>query len=431
MPVDVAPLAPDDWPRLRDLRERSLRGDPDAFWATWADEALFTEERWRGFATTATWFVALDGGTDVGIAGVVRRPEEAGSAEVIGMWVDPASRGLGTARALLEAVDSWAVPLGVDPVVLWVVDHNEAARAAYARLGFAETGETAPMPTGRAGTEIRMSRHPAVATEQELAGIEADRAAAHAEAATEPKPAIARVEEVDADGVPARLYVPDAPSGALLYLHGGGFALGDLVTHDGIARRLADRTGWAVLLPDYRRSPEHAWPAAAEDAAAAADWLAGTGFDRLAVLGDSAGSALAIGEALRHPERYVGQVQVYPFVDPSGASYDSALTDVDLPIDRARLFWRLYLQGSDAADDAALHVLDRGDLTGQPPALVQLAELDVLTPTGRRYAERLAEAGVPARVELYRGVQHGFWRRSDNDQSGPALDAVAAFLSAL
>ncbi len=291
------------------------------------------------------------------------------------------------------------------------------------------------MPAGRAGTEIRMSRHPAVATQQELAGIEADRAAGHAEAATEPKPAIARVEEVDAGGVPARLYVPDAPSGALLYLHGGGFALGDLVTHDGIARRLADRTGWAVLLPDYRRSPEHAWPAAAEDAAAAADWLAdwlaGTGVDRLAVLGDSAGSALAIGEALRHPERYVGQVQVYPFVDPSGASYDTDLTDVDLPVDRCRLFWRLYLQGADPAADAALHVLDRGDLTGQPPALVQLAELDVLTPTGQRYAERLAEAGVRVRVELYPGVQHGFWRRTDNDQAGAALDAVAAFLSAL
>ncbi len=269
---------------------------------------------------------------------------------------------------------------------------------------------------------------PTFATEQELAGIEADRAAGHAEAATEPKPAVAQVEDVDAGGVPARLYVPESPSGALLYLHGGGFALGDLVTHDGIARRLADRTGWAVLLPDYRRSPEHPWPAAAEDAAAAADWLAGTGFDRLAVLGDSAGSALAIGEALRHPERYVAQVQVYPFVDPSGASYDATLTGADLPIERCRLFWRLYLQGADGADDPALHVLDRGDLRGQPPALVQLAELDVLTPTGRRYAERLAAAGVPTRVEVFPGVQHGFWRRTDNDQAGPALDGVAGFL---
>jgi acetyl esterase len=78
-----------------------------------------------------------------------------------------------------------------------------------------------------------------------------------------------------------------------------------------------------------------------------------------------------------------------------------------------------------------MHVLERGDLTGQPPALVQLAEIDVLTPTGRQYAERLAAAGVPVRVELYPGVQHGFWRRTDNDQAGPALDDIASFLAEL
>lgn len=427
--MDVEALEPAEWIRLRGLRERSLRDAPDAFWATWDDEAQFSDDRWRGFATTAAWFIAADGGTDVGIIGVMRRPEAPGSAEVVGMWVDPERRGRGTARALLESVETWAAQNGVPTIELWVVDHNTGARTAYERLGFTETGETAPMPAGRSGTEVRMSRRTPFATAAELAGIDADRAAAHAEAATEPKLAIARIEDVDAGGVPARLYVPDAARGALLYLHGGGFALGDLVTHDGIARRLADRTGWAVLLPDYRRSPEHAWPAAADDAAAAADWLAATGFDRLALVGDSAGSALAIGEALRHPDRYVAQVQVYPFVDPSCASYDHTLTGADLPIERCRLFWRLYLQDSGGSSDPALQVLDRGDLTGQPPALVQLAELDVLTPTGLRYAERLADAGVRVGVEVYPGVQHGFWRRTDNDQAGPALDDVAGFLS--
>ncbi|HEX6151474.1 alpha/beta hydrolase [Nocardioides sp.] len=272
---------------------------------------------------------------------------------------------------------------------------------------------------------------PVFATPEELAGIEADRLAAHAEAAEEHKVSVDRVEDVDAGGVPARFYLPDGAPGVVLYLHGGGFALGDLVTHDGFARRVADRTGWAVLMPDYRRSPEHAWPAAAEDAAAAADWLAAEGHDRLVLVGDSAGSTLAIGEALRHPERWAGQVQVYPFLDPSGTSYDHALSGADLSVDRCDMFWRLYLQGADASDDPALHVLDRGDLTGQPPTLVQLAELDVLTPTGRRYAERLAAAGVPVGVEVYPGVQHGFWRRTDNDQAGPALDAVASFLDDL
>ena len=273
-----------------------------------------------------------------------------------------------------------------------------------------------------------MTSEPTV-SEQVLAELELARAEARVEGEAEEKLPVARVEDVDAGGVPARLYVPDGAAGALLYLHGGGFAMGDLVTHDGFARRLAVRTGWAVLLPDYRRSPEHAWPAAADDAAAASDWLAEQAFERLVLVGDSAGSALAIGQALRHPGRWAGQVQVYPFVDPSCASYDAGLVGAELPVERCRLFWQLYLQGAEG--DEALHVLERESLAGQPPALVQLAELDVLTSAGRRYAERLAADGVDVRLEVYPGVQHGFWRHTDNDQSGPALDHVAEFVAGL
>jgi len=274
-----------------------------------------------------------------------------------------------------------------------------------------------------------MTGDPTVVPAEVLAELELARAEARAEAEAQEKLPVARVEDVDAGDVAARLYVPEGASGALLYLHGGGFAMGDLVTHDGFARRLAVRTGWAVLLPDYRRSPEHAWPAAADDAASASDWLADQGWQRLAVVGDSAGSALAIGEVLRHPDRWVGQVQVYPFVDPSCASYDAGLVGAELPVERCRLYWQLYLQGG--TGDAALHVLERGNLAGQPQALVQLAEIDVLTPTGRRYAERLAADGVPVDLRVYPGVQHGFWRHLDNDQSGPALDDVVAFLAGL
>jgi len=272
-------------------------------------------------------------------------------------------------------------------------------------------------------------------SEQELAAVELDRAADHAAAAVETKLPVARVEDVGAGAVPARLYVPEGARDALLYLHGGGFVMGDLVSHDGFARRLAARTGWAVLMPRYRLAPEHAWPAADEDCAAAADWLAGEGFARLVVVGDSAGSALAIGEVLRHPDRYVAQVQVYPFVDPSGQSYDATPSGpgvaLDLPVERCAMFWRMYLQGADPALDPALQVLDRPSLVGQPPALVQLAGLDVLTATGRRYADRLAADGVPVRTVVYPGVQHGFWRRTDTEQAGAALGDVAAFLTTL
>lgn len=268
---------------------------------------------------------------------------------------------------------------------------------------------------------------------EELAGILADREAGRVDGAAETKVEVARVEDVDAGGVPARLYVPDGARDAILYLHGGGFVLGDLVSHDGFARRLAARTGWAVLMPAYRLAPEHAWPAAADDSRAASDWLVSQDFRRLVVAGDSAGSALAIGEALRVPERWAGQIQVYPFVEPAGTTYDASRTDgvaeVLLPVERCDLFWRMYLQGAEG--DEALHVLDRDTLAGQPPALVHLAEIDVLTPTGEQYAARLRASGVPVEVVEFPGVQHGFWRKADNDQAAPALESVAGWLSAL
>ena len=148
------------------------------------------------------------------------------------------------------------------------------------------------------------------------------------------------------------------------------------------------------------------------------------------VVGDSAGSALAIGETLRHPDRWVGQVQVYPFVDPSCASYDAGLVGAELPVDRCRLFWRLYLQGGDGSTRRCTSSSGRAS-PGSRPRWCSSPSIDVLTPTGRRYAERLAADGVPVELGVYPGVQHGFWRHSDNDQSGPALDDVAGFLAGL
>ncbi len=266
-------------------------------------------------------------------------------------------------------------------------------------------------------------------TDADRAAVAADRAQGRVDATHEEKVEVAHVEDVVAGGVPARLYRPAGASGALLYLHGGGFALGDLFTHDAIARRLAVGSGRQVLLVDYRRSPEHAWPAADRDVASAADWLAGRGHDQVAIVGDSAGAALALGEVLRHPARYDAQVLVYPFVDPAGASYRQDLTGVDLSLERCAWFWRLYLQGADASGDEALHVLDRESLAGLPRALVQLAEHDVLTPTGLRLAERLRGDGVETEVVVYPGVPHGFWRHTDNDQGQPAIADLVAFLS--
>src|SRR5690606_18837715 len=107
------------------------------------------------------------------------------------------------------------------------------------------------------------------------AGIDALRRAAREAAATEEREPVRSVEDLDADGVRCRLYRPAGvePPGVLVYLHGGGFVFGDLETHDGQARRLANRTGLAVLAVDYRRPPEHRFPAAVLDVDAALAWL--------------------------------------------------------------------------------------------------------------------------------------------------------------
>src|SRR5215207_6456754 len=91
-----------------------------------------------------------------------------------------------------------------------------------------------------------------------------------------PGPPLKAVRDVDADGVPARLYVPDAPAcPVVVYLHGGGWVLGDLETHDAMCRLLADRSSCAVLAVDYRLAPEHPYPAAFKDLERAAGWLRG------------------------------------------------------------------------------------------------------------------------------------------------------------
>jgi acetyl esterase/lipase len=97
------------------------------------------------------------------------------------------------------------------------------------------------------------------------ADVAAKRAEALAAAAVEPLEQVDRVEDVDADGVPCRLYVPDGAQRTIVFLHGGGFVFGEVATHDGQARRLANRTGSAVLAVDYRRPPEHPFPAAPDD----------------------------------------------------------------------------------------------------------------------------------------------------------------------
>ncbi len=267
------------------------------------------------------------------------------------------------------------------------------------------------------------------------ADIATRRAEARALAAAEAIEDVDRVEDVDADGVPCRLYVPDGAERTLLFLHGGGFVFGDVDTHDSQSRRLANRTGSAVLAVDYRRPPEHRFPAAPDDVDTALAWLLvnagsrGLDLGRIVACGDSAGGNLALVAALRNPNALAATVLVYPFVDADlgGASY--AATDGGLTRAEAQWYWQQYARTADDLRDADLAPYLSERLGSLPPTLVQVAEHDVLADEDRELVRRIRAAGATVEEATYAGMIHGFWRHPQLfDAAEEALADVAGFL---
>ena len=226
--------------------------------------------------------------------------------------------------------------------------------------------------------------------------------------------------ETRSGALPARLFRPSAdPNGLVLYLHGGGWVLGGIDDFDAAARLFAERSGMALLLPEYRLAPEHPFPAAVEDALDCLDWMnehasSLVGPERpLVIAGDSAGANLATIAAAELTGRVhlARQVLIYPVTD----------CDFDRPsylgpanaglISRSDMLWFFenYVGGRERADPR-ISPLRRGDLDGLPPTYVATAEYDVLRDEGEAYAHRLAEAGIPTTLARYAGLPHGFVR---------------------
>lgn len=264
---------------------------------------------------------------------------------------------------------------------------------------------------------------------------ERDRQAASAQ---EREP-VAEARDVDANGVPARLYLPARAwgqvDGVVLHAHGGGFVLNDVEVHDAAARRLANRSGMAVLSVDYRRPPEHRFPAAPDDVSAALAWLdTQPGLAHLPTFahGDSAGGNLALVTALRHPGRFAGVVLIYPFLDPT-ASFDSYRTAADgFDPAEAAWYWRQYAGSPADLEHPDLAPLRSDLLATLPPTLVVTAEHDPLRDEGEHLVEQLAEAGVEVVGTRVLGQLHGFWRHADVfDAAEPLMRQVAGWLRML
>lgn len=272
---------------------------------------------------------------------------------------------------------------------------------------------------------IRRANRPPLHT---LGAVEARRLyESAAEVLEPPRAALPRVEDLRllvGPGVerPARLYAPQPRDAGelpvMLYLHGGGFTVGSLETHDSLCRQIARRSGVAVVALDYRLAPEHRFPAAVEDSWGALQWLARQGATlgldgtRLAIGGDSAGGTLAAVAALMARDAGLPlalQVLITPGTTAHADTASHARYADGFLLEKAGIDWFFdqYIDHAQRTDWRFAPLL-ADDHAGLAPAWIGLAECDPLVDEGVAYADALRMAGGAVDLELYKGVTHDF-----------------------
>lgn len=258
-------------------------------------------------------------------------------------------------------------------------------------------------------------------------------------------PDMASTEELRAGTMQTRIRIlrphdGDQPLPTLVYLHGGGWTLFSIDTHDRLMREYAARAGIAVVAVDYSLSPEARFPRALDETVDIIEWLrlhgAAHGLDiaRMAVGGDSAGANLAVASQLqlRDAGRPVVSAMLLNYgafsdrATPSWARYDGP--GYMLEAEEMRSFWTNYLRDERDRDNP-LAVPLRADLQGLPAAFLAVAECDILADDSHAMAAALSEAGVEVELRSYAGATHSFLEAvSISDLAGRALDDASGWL---
>ncbi len=260
-----------------------------------------------------------------------------------------------------------------------------------------------------------------------------------------PGPDVHEVRDLRIGQLKARLYRPTAGNIPLIiFLHGGGWTIGDLETHDRLCRRLAHRSGVAVLAVDYRLAPENPWPASIDDAVAAVHWVASNPEEldppprAIAIGGDSAGGTLAALACLRLrdelPDVLSLQVLLYANTDLTGAqpSMSERAHGWGLDAHAIRFFNSQWVPDASRWADPDVSPLFAPELLGLPKALIVTAEFDPLRDELEAYATRLVDAQVDVTLRREAGLIHGFMTLDEvSPACSRAVDRVAGDLRSL
>ncbi len=260
-----------------------------------------------------------------------------------------------------------------------------------------------------------------------------------------PRPSTITVQDIDINGVPTRLFRPNTtdPVAGVIYGHGGGFVLGSPETHDDMCAEMAAGANAAVALFNYRKAPEHPFPAQLEDSITIYNWMRAHGSeyginpDHLIAAGDSAGGQMSAALALHLRAARLPQLKamvlIYPCLsaDFSSASYKRNADSKSLSRDEMLYYWRSFLGPDDHAswrNEKALPLL-ASDLTGLPPAFITAAWHDPLFDDASIFHERLLKAGVPSTLRTEPTLAHSYMRaRNHSQKAKEGFDAIVKAL---
>jgi acetyl esterase len=257
-----------------------------------------------------------------------------------------------------------------------------------------------------------------------------------------PEP-VAAIEECsfNSDGgkIPARIYRPAGAVNTVMFIHGGGWVVGSLDTHDGSCRMLANRTGQNVVSIGYRKAPEHRFPAGVRDCEAGLDWLMrdggaiGLDTSRLVICGESAGGNLAAVLAIHARDRGIplaGQALISPVIGTDMASESYRQFDSGYFLTAAAMAWfiRHYADPSALAHPDIVPLRAKA-LNGLAPAFLATMDHDPLRDEGRAYAAALVSAGVDTTFVEFTGAVHGVWVMNGVSSAGRELiERTAAWI---